>query len=350
MHRWIDQSEIARITGTVVPAYFSGKPSDEMVLALLRMTLSDCPHYLPLGHVWVVVDGDRRTTRLLEGLRDEMLREHGSTFGLLPLPENRGKLWAMKVGSAALLDAQPAVQFIVIRDGDGDHAMSEVPSLVRAGLHLANAFGSTRVIAIGSRRSRHHPMGWVRGELETLLDAVTVDALSYALARHGQALDLSNCLIDSSVPDLSSGFKAYGRDMAESLFSDSEPDLASLSASNYWHYGPETVTVIEAVLEGCALGEKLRLTWDGQPTTSFGEFGHQALYGELLAYVFTRLEIPLAVAAQFLDNRAPRLALRTSTQGREMLVSLREYVLCRVQSHRGKASPIPLARPTLPFL
>ena len=356
MHPWVDQKELGRITGTVIPAYFSVKPADEMVEHLLWMTLGDCPHYSPLEHVWVVVDGDPRTERIAASVQDRMLRENGSTFCLMPLPENRGKLWAMKTGISALLDAQTGVQYVVIRDGDGDHAVSEVPGLVRTALHLSEVYGSTRVIAIGARRSRHHPMGWIRGELEALLDGVTLDALAYVLAREGRVLDLANRSIGGAVPDLSSGFKAYGRAIAHELFQANEdwaggtPNGATLSVADYWHYGPETVTMVEALLAGCAWGEKRRLTWDGQPTTSFGEFRHLLLYGELLAWVFARLSLPLDVAAQIVDNRVPALALRTTAHGRELLSELRAFALDRVCAFRGEAGPPNPPRATIPFL
>lgn len=337
------------MTGTIIPAYFSDKPDDAMVRHLLWITLGDSQHYFPLGQTWVVVDGDARTARLLEALRDELYRQHGQTFQLLPLPENRGKLWAMKEGITALLAAQPAIDYIVIRDGDGDHAISEVPWLVRVAMHLAHTYGHLNVLAIGARRSRHHPMGWMRGELETLLDQVTLDALAYRLARQGRALNLANCLGGDRVPDLSSGFKVYGRRAARELFVEHEPRFGSLSEEDYWHYGPETVTIVEGILRGLAFAEKLRITWDGQPATSFGEFRHLALYGELLAWVYTRLEIPLEVAAQFYDNHAPHLLLRTTAQGRELLQELRSYALEKMRAFRGEQGPIPPSRPILPF-
>ena len=151
---------------------------------------------------------------------------------------------------------------------------------------------------------------------------VTLDALTYALARQGRTLDLSHCS-GQGVPDLSSGFKVYGREIAAKLFANSEPQLASLSPSDYWHYGPETVTIIEAGLGDALIAEISRLTWDGQPATSFGEFRQVALYGELLAWVYARLEIPLSVAARLYDNLTPHLPLRTTVQGAEMLDALR---------------------------
>jgi len=350
MDRWLDQAELAQITGAVIPAYFSAKPTDDTMRQLLWMTLGDCPHYMPLQHICVVVDGDPRTARLADELRQRLLRKHGATFTLIPLPENRGKLWAIKEGITALLAEHPSMSYVVIRDGDGDHAISDMPHLVRAAAYLAEAYGHSRVIVIGSRRSRHRPMGWVRGELEALLDYVTLSALSYHLAGQGRALNLSHCLGQGAVPDLSSGYKVYGRQIAEELFIGHEPHLECLRTEDYWHYGPETVTVVEGILADAVLAEAQRLTWDGQPTTSFGEFRHVSLYGELLAWVFSRLRIPLAVAAQLYDNYVPTMPLRTTVEGSQLLASLRAYALEKVSAYAGVAEAIPPPKPTLPFV
>ena len=349
MDRWVDQSEIMPITGIIVPVYFPGKLSQDLLGQLLWMTLADCHHYTLLENVCVVVDGDPRTAKVLGEIRDRLLGEHGSTFSLMPLPKNRGKLWAIQGGIGALLEARPLVEYIVIRDGDGDHVASDVPRLVRTAMHLVEAYASSRVIVIGSRPSRHRPMGWVRGELEELLDHVTIDALGYRLASQGRALNLSHCS-GQAVPDLSSGYKVYGRQAAQDLFVENEPQMRCLCAEDYWHYGPETVTIVEGVLQGAIIAEIRRLTWDGQPATTFGEFKQLSLYGELLAWVYARLDIPLDVAAQFYDNHLAARPLRTTAQGRETLASLRSYALERTRAFRAESVPIPPPKPILPFL
>lgn len=349
MDRWNDQSDLAPVTGMVIPAYFSARPTDDTVQHLLWMTLGDCHHYIDLRNVCVVIDGDARTAEIAQRVRDRLLREHKQALRLIPLPENKGKLWAVREGMRALLNDNPRLAYLVTRDGDGDHGVAEMPALLRAAALLCDAYAHSRLIVLGARRSRHHPMGWVRGDLETLLDQVTLDALAFALARQGRALNLAHCNT-GRVPDLSSGYKVYGRQMAEALFLQSEPRLGSLSAHDYWHYGPETVPVVEAVLSGGVLAELQRLTWDGQPATSFGEFAHIALYGELLAWVYGRLEIPLEVAAQLYDNHIPNLNLRTVSQGMETLAQLREYALRKLAAQAGLAGALPAAKPSLPFM
>ncbi|OGO06197.1 MAG: hypothetical protein A2Y73_01030 [Chloroflexi bacterium RBG_13_56_8] len=348
MHSWVDQSKLAHMTGMVIPAYFSSKPPDDMVRQLLWVTLGDAHHYLPLQNIWVVVDGDARTAALAEQVRERLLQEHGVSFHLLSPPENRGKLWAKKEGITTLLDAKPSIEYIVIRDGDGDHLISDLPPLLRAADHLTRVAGDSKVILIGSRRSRHGPLGWVRGELETLLDKITLDALVHHMARKGQALDLSYSL--GQVPDLSSGYKLYGREMAQYLFVEHQPKMMCLSPHDYWHYGPETVTIVEGVLAGALIGEIPRSAWDRQPTTAFGEFPYVPLYGGLLAWVYARLDIPLDVAAQLYDNQVPTMLLRTTDEGRRILAAVREHALQTLKTCLNSPEPTPESRPMLPFL
>ncbi|HUS81026.1 MAG TPA: hypothetical protein VM283_07140 [Armatimonadota bacterium] len=342
---WRAQEELGHLTGVVVPAFFSAKPSDELVQRLLRMTLIDSHHYLPPEQVWVVVDGDERTARIASEVQQELRARAGVTFHLHTLEHNRGKFLAVREGMRALLRAHPDVQYLAVRDGDGDHAVTDLPTLVRAAAELAVVHGDTSVLIAGARSSRHHPMGWLRGELESLLDGVTLDALAYRLAREGCVLDLTRAAAPGNLPDISSGYKVYGRQAAERIFGDHPPHLASLSERDYWRYGPETVPFVEAILGGTAFGQTSRVTSDGQPTSSFSDFSMVHLYGELLAWVFTRLEIPLAAAALLFDNRACRVLLRTAAEGAETLEAVRRRALERTAAYLGTCAPIPDARP-----
>ncbi len=340
-----DITSLTARTAVLVPAYFSSKPGDELVRHLLWMTLGDCRRYLPLNNVWVVVDGDERTSRIAEEIRVRLSQEQGGGLHLVSLARNGGKLWALREGMQRILKARPDITYVVARDCDGDHAMSEVPNLLRAANELERAYGTLNTLVLGARQSRHAPMGWLRGDLETLLDGVTLDALAYAMARGGRALDLTHCRAPHIVPDLSSGFKVFGRSLAEHLFVDKEPRFACLEEEAYWHYGPETVTVVEGLFAGAIMGEVSRLTMNGQPTSSFGDFGLVSLYGDLLAWVYARLQIPLTVAAQFFDNWARALTLLASAQGREILAGVRQHALETLAECTGEGSvPEPVSR------
>jgi len=333
-------SAIAPQAGVVIPAYFSSKPSDDTIRELLWLTLKDTPHFVAPSRTWVVVDGDPRTAALAAETNARFEETYGQPFALHLLARNGGKLWALREGLARLLAQGNDVRYAIIRDGDGDHLPAHIPALVAAADALERFYGHKRLIVIGARASRHHPMGWMRGELETLLDHVTLDAVCYALAREGRAPDLQHCR-GANPPDLSSGYKLYGRVAAQQLVSD-EPVLATLSPSDYWHYGPETCTIVEALLRDTVVAQTTRLTWEAQPTTSFGEFGQLDLYGELLLWVYARLEIPLQAAARMFDRRATPLQLRTMPEGRQALQALRARVL-EALSARSGLDPIPVA-------
>ena len=142
----------------------------------------------------------------------------------------------------------------------------------------------------------------------------------------------------------------YGREIAQTLFADTTPLLCGLDESDYWHFGPETMTIVEGLLQGALLAEIPRLTWDGQPTTSFGEFKIVRLYGALLGWVFSRLEIAVDVAAQMIDNVTPSMALRTTVEGRDLIDQVRRFALEQVCSYRQNGEGIPSRSATLPFL
>lgn len=345
---WLSQEQLGHQTAIVAPIYFSAKPSNAMVERLLRITLMDCHHFLPAEQVWAVVDGDARSARIVGQVAEDLAASGAGRIRVMALPDNLGKLGAMRQGMRSILRQQPHVRWLAVLDGDADHLVAVLPSLTRTAAFLAHVYGHDRVLAIGSRASRVRPMGWVRGELERLLDQLTLDALAYALAREGRALDLSQCLA-GAVPDLGSGFKVYGRDLAELLFDGADPAYLTLSPTDYDRYGPETVTIVETVLAGGVLGELTRPTWDGQPTTSFGEFDAADMYGELLAWVWARLDLPLAAAARMFDNHRRELTLATASEGAGLLLRVRAHALGRLAAWRNEGPPPPM-RPALPLL
>jgi hypothetical protein len=344
---YVSQADLARQTAVIVPVYFSAKPGDDMVESLLRMTVLDLPHVVPQEQTWLIVDGDARSAAIARRVLDGLATSSGASMRLVVNETNGGKLAVIRQGMRAVLESQTHVRYLAIMDGDGDHLPTVLPGLVRAAASMAEAYGHERVIAIGARQDRARAMGWVRGELETLLDSLTVEGLGYALARQGRALDLSQCL-PRRTPDLSSGYKVYLREMALLLFAGPEPVTGTLTLWDYWHYGPETVTIVDAVLGGAVFGEMLRPSWNGQPATSFGEFSVVSMYGALLSWVWARLGLPLDVAATQFDSRRVGMPLGTTLEGAEVLDRLRAHALKALASQTGSAA-VPPPRSTLPF-
>ncbi len=341
MQGWVTQNELAREFGVIIPVYFAPGAPAELIRRLLVITLQDTPSYLPWEQVWLVVDGDQRAAGILQELRPAL-----GAFNILHGSENHGKLWAVRNGMRTALHDCPELAYLVARDCDGDHAASDLPAIVRAADYIMQACGHTRLLVLGARRSRQRPMGWLRGELELLLDQVTLDAVQYYLARREHALSLTLCMHSEGV-DLNSGYKLYGRDLAHKLFVEDEPEYAGISEADYWHYGPETCPVVEALLAGALLAEVPRLTWDGQPTTSFGSIDPTRLYGCMFRWLFSRLDIPLDAAACWYDNRSAGLSLRSTQEGSALLTDLRSFALERPSQEVHILPPCGL---TLPFV
>jgi hypothetical protein len=327
----------------IIPVYFSPGTDPGLIRRLLVITLQDTPAYLPWEQVWLVIDGDPQTAPVLQELRAEL-----GPFHIVCEPVNHGKLWVVRRGMQAALN-QPLLDYFVTRDCDGDHSAADLPALVRAADLVKQMVGHTRLLVLGARRSRQRPMGWVRGQLELLLDQISLDALQYHLAQQQRTLNLSLCAQLDGL-DLNSGYKVYGRELAQRLFVESEPDLAGITAADYWHYGPETCPVVEALLGDTILAEVPRLTWDGQPTTSFGNFEPTRLYGCMLTWLFTRLQIPLGVGAQWFDNHTAGLSLRLTSEGQLILGKLRSYTLGQVAAWYGNLEAPPPPSFTLPFI
>jgi hypothetical protein len=152
---------------------------------LLWMTLGDCPRLsAPRSHLrgrrW------RPAHRAAPGsiARCNARLSTAVTFNILPLPKIGAKLWQSKRGSHCCWKLTRADLFH-IRDGDGDHAIAEVPALVRAALHLTDAYGHSNVIVIGARRSRHHPMVGCAGSWKHCSTGSNLDVWAYTLRDRG---------------------------------------------------------------------------------------------------------------------------------------------------------------------
>src|SRR5688572_4786932 len=154
--------------GLVVPVWFPEDLPDAVCETLLRTTLADCWSCLRPEHVALVVDGVPRLAALAQRLSAEM--GSGSGFQVLAPAVNQGKGGALVVGWQALL-ADPALEFIAVRDADGDHFLDDMPHLFRLAEQMTRETGNDRVLVIGRRAAVHPPLGWLRGEYELVVNA-----------------------------------------------------------------------------------------------------------------------------------------------------------------------------------
>ena len=139
--------------------------------------------------------------------------------------KNSGKGAAIKTGLRALLD-RPAVEFILILDGDGQHLPSEIPNF----LTEANATGAPLIV--GNRMGDIRDMPFVR--------RCTNRYMSWTISR----------VIGQRVPDSQCGFRMFHRSLATELLAmesggfDFETEMLALAARRGCKIGAARVSTI----------------------------------------------------------------------------------------------------------
>jgi len=336
----------------VIPVWYNPTEPDEVIAGLLRLTLADCALFLPLDHTVLVVDGNPRIARVVQAEHDCLARQEGIAPELIIEDENRGKEHAVTRGMQWLLQHCPGAELLCVRDADADHFINDLPNLARAAVHIARETGNPRVLVIGRRGSLHRPMGWLRGELELLQDWVLLDVLRFYLARQGDVLDLRFCAGPGAVPDFNSGYKLYTRAAAERIFADPGAEMRCLGPDEFWRCGAETISIVHGILNGVTLGEVQRMTFDGQPSSTFGVGAEARLrwYSGVIAWIFCRLDVPVETARRILDNHVAASQMKTLRPAIEELWAVRDAALARLAAYYGQEyTPPPPAR-SIPFL
>jgi hypothetical protein len=334
--------------GLVVPVWFSPDTPETTCEALLRTTLTDCASCMLPEHVALVVDGVPHLAALAERLSLELAASGGAgsagAFRVLKPPENQGKGGALVIGWESLL-AESGLEFIAVRDADGDHFLDDLPHLFRLGEQIVRESGIDSVLVVGRRTAVHPPLGWRRGELELVVNAVLVEALQLALARRGRVLPRQYWA--SPVPDLQSGYKLYSRVACAAAASalrtaqEEHPELQPLRR------GMELLPFVAVCASGGIVGEVRRLTYFDQPVTSYGRVDRVRFFGDPLAAALDSLDLSAVIARQVFDNALAASRLMTDPDGRRELVALRRHTVQMLADLRGEASgdiPEPLAR------
>jgi hypothetical protein len=313
-----------RSLGMLIPVWFPPSLSDDQVRDILANTLHDCEHFLPWDHVVLVVDGDARSYTVAQDLQASCRQRHGQAFDVVYSAENGGKGAAVLRGAQWLL-GKDGLEYLTTRDADGDHALNDLVNLMRLAVALRADEGADKVIIVGRRNHPHRALGWIRGELEILLNRVLIDAVRFALAQRQQVLNTRYFSLTGEYPDLHSGYKVYSRKVCE-LMVERPWESPPWVGAEIYRYGVEAVPFVEGVMAGAMVGEITRLTQEPEFTGHAG-FTRPETNGAVLLWTFLRLEIQVSHAAALLDNHIPRLTLWTDPEGRESLLQLRRVVL-----------------------
>ncbi|MBT5872791.1 MAG: glycosyltransferase, partial [Candidatus Latescibacteria bacterium] len=160
-------------TGIVIPVYLPVTVDRKIGESLLRDNVAALiDHVSNPTAICLSVDGHECG----EDIAQEVAREYGTRIS--QAPQNKGKLNAINHGMRDLLE-ETDHRYLAVIDQDGDHFGNELVNLVRVAEHITSFADSERVMVLGQRRSRHRPMGLLRGEMEELADRVLLDALQY---------------------------------------------------------------------------------------------------------------------------------------------------------------------------
>ena len=324
--------------GMLIPVWFPPTLADDHVRDTLLDTLHDCEHFLPWEHVVLVVDGDARSYAVVKDLQATCRQGHGQAFDVLCRVENGGKGAAVLRGTQWFLEKE-GLEYLTTRDADGDHVLNDLVNLMRLGLALRADEDTDSIIVVGRRDHPHRALGWMRGELETLLNRVLVDAMRFALAQRQQVLNTRYFSLLSDYPDLHSGYKIYSRRVCELMVERTWEHPPWVGAEIY-RFGVEAVPIVEGVMAGAIVGEITRLAQEPE-FSGHGAFARPEANGSVLLWTFLRLEIGALQAATILDNHLPRLTLWTDPQGREALLELRHYVLEGLRQSTQESPPLP---------
>ncbi|HYY16113.1 MAG TPA: hypothetical protein VE965_05635 [Gammaproteobacteria bacterium] len=329
---------LRRSLAMLIPVWFPLSVSPEQIRDSLLATLYDCEHYLPWEHVVLVVDGDERSHRIVQDLQAACKQRYGCTFDVIYNVENRGKGAAVCRGAEWFL-AKRGLDYLTIRDADGDHVLNDLPNLMRQAMLLRATEGIDHLIIVGRRSDSHRAVGFMRGEFETLLNRVLIETMRFALAQQQRVLNTRYLSRTGDDPDLHSGYKLYSRSICE-LIVQHPWDCPPWVGEEIYRYGVEAVPFVEGVLAGAIVAEINRLVQEPR-FTGHGAFARPETNGSVILWTFLRLGIRAHQAAALLDNFVPHLALWSDPRGRETLLAFRRYILETLFTMIQPPSPIP---------
>ncbi|MEM7385907.1 MAG: hypothetical protein AAF514_13275 [Verrucomicrobiota bacterium] len=320
-------------TGVVVPVFFSKGADLATSTGLLRDTVFGlCRELRDPARICLSVDGSPSAADACQALAKE--------FGVLAeiAPTNRGKLAAARNGASRLLQAVPDCQYLAVLDSDGDHFPNELLNHLRCGEKVKAEQTTDKVLVLGNRRSRHRPMGFLRGELEEMADRMLLDALIYHSTIKGKPLELQFTNTLDEYPDFHSGYKVFSRACAQDVFL-SPPELAGCEEVTFYRHAVEAVMAVEALVRGATLATVNRRTFDEQAVSEFGRLDRSALTADMIIWPCRRLGVPGHFVRQWLRNHEHRIVLSTLVpDGRKELGTVRKFVLEAFEQDKESAS------------
>lgn len=308
-------------TGIVIPTYFHADTAPALAYDLLSTTVQLFAREVADPQaICLSVDGSPLAATIAQQIGQEL------GVQVVVSTSNRGKLSAARNGMAHLLQ-DPRWQLLAMVDQDGDHFANELLNLVRAAQHVIDGTATTQLLVLGSRLSRHRPLGFLRGEQEELANRMLLDALNYWSAVNDRPIAWQYANGIEDLPDFHSGYKLFSRTSAQAVFLG-EAQLAGCSEAAYYRHGVEAVMTVEAMISGATFAAVNRRTYDEQPISVFARMDRSQLAADMIIWPCKRLGVPGHFVEQWLTNHLHRSLLATlAPQGRDELLAIRNLVL-----------------------
>lgn len=327
-------ARMRRSVGSMIPVWFPEQMPADRRLSFLRDTLADVELFVDPRRLVLVVDGCPPAEESAREAAGELAERTGTPPQVVVRETNGGKGAAVCTGLERLLE-DDSVDVLSIRDADGDHDIYDLPALCRLFERVREhrcAEGADRpddLFVIGRRGSLSRSLGFARGQLEDVLNRVTVQAVNVVLAGRGSAIDERFTARYRGAPDLQSGYKLYSRSAARVVIDalrDADRDRPDLQVMRW---GMEFIPSVELLLRGFVPAALHRLTWDGQPQTTFDDSDLPHAYARQISWLFERLDLPAEVGVRVLDAALGACEYITAASGPAHLTAIRERVISR---------------------
>lgn len=320
---------IRQTVGMVIPVWFSRETPQEQIEQLLFATLEDWEVFVKPERVVIVLDGCEWCLKPLKWVQKAL---NGEGWSVILQERNEGKGAAVVAGIESILASdQPG--YIVIRDSDNNHWLTDLPRLWQLAKLIESERQTEKFIVIGRRNELHFPMSFARGEWERVVDEILLEAAKFALAREGKIPDLTFCAFHTpDPPDFMSGYKLFTAQSAKFACEVMKREHKSFPDLALMRYGWEGVPCFAILLEGGIIGEVTRLTYRRQPVTGYGDEASADLYGRQIAYVLRKCGLKGETARVLFDNAVRRSLLWTQQPHRATLLEVRRRILTELDA------------------
>ena len=317
---------------TIVPFWFAKVIEEATVSRLLSETLDGSERIADPGNHFLYLDGVDHCEPVVKKLIDGRFPESVLVRSETNDGKGRGVLAGLEAGLS-----DPAIQWLMVRDADGDHRAADAPAMLELGELIRDECRDVPILVIGGRHCLEPPLTFYRAAYEHIINRITQASIQYALSKINFYQDQTYFRQYGETPDIQSGFKLYNRLAAERIVDRFRTSAAPLEALYRW--GAELPPYVAVVLEKGIIGETRRSTYREQPVTAYGSIERAKFYAQKAVWVFQTCELSLWNTTRILDNELTYTPLMFDGMGRMELMQFRKAILESVQKRTADQIP-----------